>query len=216
MQSSALHTHKAGLGSGLSVPPRSPPAAEHVLRELGFSAVLLEVTPGDCRWQNITYADSHSSLLQQRPSKCVSESNICMKYVNRGEAEKHLCVFCSFDVCTAVAEVPRESQPLGGSCCRRTQLVDRTSPGEGRGGADEVSSARSWPPPRRNRRAVTTSGFSGPACANDVRDAGLALSLSPAATRRAPLTAQDAGARTGQLGFGSVLLCSDIPTTARH
>lgn len=64
MQSSALHTHKAGLGSGLSVPPRSPPAAEHVPRELGFSAVLLEVTPGDCRWQNITYADSHSSLLQ--------------------------------------------------------------------------------------------------------------------------------------------------------
>lgn len=53
-------------------------------------------------------------------------------------------------------------------------------------GADEVSSARSWPPPRRNRRAVTTSGFAVPACANDVLDAGLALRL----TARAGLPSQ--------------------------
>lgn len=65
-----------------------------------------------------------------------------------------------------------------------------------------MSSTCSWPPPRRNRRAVTTSGFSVPACVNDVRDAGLALSLSPADTRCAPLAAWDAGAV--QHGAGGV------------
>lgn len=65
-----------------------------------------------------------------------------------------------------------------------------------------MSSTCSWPPPRRNRRAVTTSGFSVPACVNDVRDAGLALSLSPADMRCAPLAAWDAGAV--QHGAGGV------------
>lgn len=63
--------------------------------------------------------------------------------------------------------------------CRKIQLLTGMSFRDGGEGGDEVSSTRSWPPPRRNRRAVTTSGFSVPACANDVLDAGLALSLSP-------------------------------------
>lgn len=86
---------------------------------------------------------------------------------------------------------------LAGFCpkgCRRTQLEDWTSFGAHWEGGDEVSSTRSWPPPRRNRRAVTTSGFSVAACVNDVQDAGLALSLSPADTRCAPLAAWDVGA----------------------
>ena len=74
------------------------------------------------------------------------------------------------------------------------QLLISIGSGDGGEGGDEVSSARSWPPPRRNRRAVTTSGFSDSACANDVLDAALALSRSPDGTCCAPLAALNAGA----------------------
>lgn len=67
------------------------------------------------------------------------------------------------------------------------------SSGDGGEGGDEVSSTHSWPPPHTNRRAVTTSGFSVPACANDVLDAGLALSLSPDDLCCAPLIALNTG-----------------------
>lgn len=98
-------------------------------------------------------------------------------------------------------QVPRESLALGAGTwvvpspkgCRRIQLLNGMSFGDRREGGDEVSSTRSWPPPHRNRRAVTTSGFSVPACANDVLDAGLALSLSPDDTYCAPLAALNMG-----------------------
>lgn len=99
------------------------------------------------------------------------------------------CLYCSG------LQLPRESLALGAGTwvvpspkgCRRIQLLNGMSFGDGGEGGDEVSSTRSWPPPRRNRRAVTTSGFSVPACANDMLDAGLALSLSPDDTCCAPL-----------------------------
>lgn len=77
--------------------------------------------------------------------------------------------------------------------CRKIQLLNGMSFGDRGEGGDEVSSTRSWPPPHRNRRAVTTSGFSVPACANDVLDAGLALSLRPDDTCCAPLAALNMG-----------------------
>lgn len=94
-------------------------------------------------------------------------------------------------------QVPRESLALGAGTwvspalkgSRTIQLLHGMSVGDGGEGGDEVSSTRSWPPPHRNRRAVTTSGFSVPACVNDVLDAGLALSLSPDDMCSAPLAA---------------------------
>lgn len=104
-QIKAVGVGTSGLRSGLSVPLKSLPADQHVPSELGFSAVLLEMTLRDCRWQNIIYVDSCSSLLQQCPRKSIFQPNICMKYDNSDRAWrqlKHLHVFCSFGVCTAV------------------------------------------------------------------------------------------------------------------
>ena len=70
-QAGATGVDTAGLRSGLSMLPKSLPADEHVPRELGFSTVLLEMTLRDCRWQNIIYVDSCSSLLQQCPGKFI-------------------------------------------------------------------------------------------------------------------------------------------------
>lgn len=44
--------------------------------------------------------------------------------------------------------------------CRKIQLLTGMSFRDGGEGGDEVSNTHSWPPPCRNRRAVTTSGFS--------------------------------------------------------
>lgn len=131
----------AGLGAAVSRPPRSLPTEEHVLPELGFSTMLLEMTPRDCRWQNIIYVDSCSSLLQQCPRKCIFQSSICMKYTITGtelggscETPLHFVFFwCSY--CSGLS-VGVKGEPgsgywdLGGFCpqgCRRTQLEDGTS-----------------------------------------------------------------------------------------
>lgn len=187
------------------MPLKSLPADEHVPCELGFSTVLLEMTLRDCRWQNIIYVDSCSSLLQQCPRKCIFQPNICMKYDNRDRAWrqlKHLHVFYSFGVCIVAACRYQGRAWLwvlgpGWFLLQRAvggiQLLNGMSFGDGGEGGDEVSSTRSWPPPHRNRRAVTTSGFSVPACANDMLDAGLALSLSPDNMCCAPLAALNTG-----------------------
>lgn len=119
----AMGVGAAAPRSGLNLPLKSLPADEHVPGELGFSAVLLEMTPRDCRWQNIIYVDSCSSLLQQCPRKCIFQPNICMKYDNRDRARrqlKHLHVFCSVGAYIAgtKGEPGFGCWDLGGSCSR--------------------------------------------------------------------------------------------------
>lgn len=130
---------------------------------------------------------------------------------------KHLQVFCSFGVCVAV---PCRYQhrawdgvlpaPKG---CRKIQFLTGMSFRGGGEGGDEVSNTHSWPPPRRNRRAVTTSGFSVPACANDMLDAGLAPSLSPGHVLCSPRSFQHrywAARGQGTLDLGQC--CSGLTT----
>lgn len=84
-------------------------------------------------------------------------------------------------------------------------------------GGDEVSSTCSWPPPPRNRHAVSTSGVAVPACVNDALAAGLALSLSPEDVCWVPLTAQHRavqGQESSHLGQCCFALTS-LTTTGR-
>lgn len=101
--------------------------------------------------------------------------------------------------------------------CGKIQLLTGVSFRDGGEGGDEVSNTRSWPPPCRNRRAVTTSGFSVPACANDVLDAGLALSLSPGHVLCSPHSFQHrywAARRQGTLDLGQCCSGLTSPTSA--
>lgn len=98
----------AGPRSGLSMLRKSLLADEHIPRELGFSSVLLEMTLRDCPWQNIIYADSCSSLLQQCPRKCIFQPNICMKYDNRDRAETPSCFLFFWCLYCSGLQVPRE------------------------------------------------------------------------------------------------------------